>query len=338
MNGEESPAHRPQWPRVLLDRVASDGVLILLALFITVVLFVFTRDEVTRRFTVPLRVLNDPTRVLLTDLPENVAVDVRGPWTRVNRVDAADFGAAVLDLRKAQPGPLIVERAGIVMPQGVVLAGIDYDEVDLRFEPVIERDVTVVPTVVGSPAPDYQLVGVSAEPPTLRIRGGQSLVAGIAQLATEAYDLRDASEDVAVSLAIARPPEGVAIVGEDGERSHVRVVADIGPRPERALRRVVVERPPALLDRAGLPTQIEVEVRGPAPLFRSLEQADVAVPVLAVARPDPDAVDRAIIDIAWSPGVPPAVRAAVTLDPLRLVVDLVPVAPPVAAVDPAPAP
>lgn len=329
---------RPRWVRVLGELVETDGVMMVLALIITVVLFVLTRDEVTRRFSVPLRVQPDPARVLLTEVPDTIAVDVRGPWTRVNRVDSADFGVAVLDLRKAEPGPLIIDRASIVMPQGVVLAGVDYDEVDLRFEPVIERDVPVVPTVIGSPAADYQLVSVAAEPPTLRIRGGQSEVLGLAQLTTESYDLRDATADVAVSLALARPPPGIEVVDGRGDRLSVRVTADVEPKPERAQRRVTVERDATLAERAGLPTQVQVELRGAAPAFRELERIGGA-PVVARARPDPGAKDRAIVEVEWAAAVPPAVRASVAIDPLQVVVELPPVAPTVPAappVDPTP--
>lgn len=325
---------RSRWARVLGELVETDGVMMVLALIITVVLFVLTRDEVTRRFSVPLRVQPDPARVLLTEVPDTIAVDVRGPWTRVNRVDSADFGVAVLDLRKAEPGPLIIDRASIVMPQGVVLAGVDYDEVDLRFEPVIERDVPVIPTVIGTPAADYQLVSVAAEPPTLRIRGGQSEVLGLAQLTTESYDLRDATADVAVSLALARPPPGIAVVDGGGDRLSVRVTADVEPKRERAQRRLTVVRDAVLADRAGLPTQVQVELRGPAPAFRELERLE-GPPVVATARPDPGAKDRAIVDVHWAAGVPAGLREALAIDPLQVVVELAPLVPTVPAAPPA---
>src|SRR5690606_6737610 len=103
-----------------------------LALALAAFMFVVTRDEVTRVFTVPLRVVEDSDRVLLTELPETIQVQARGPWTRVNRLQDYDFGVAILDLENARPGPLEVDRAAIVMPSGVVLAGIQYDHVDLR--------------------------------------------------------------------------------------------------------------------------------------------------------------------------------------------------------------
>ena len=91
------------------------------ALFLAVILFVLTRNEVSRTFQVPLRVEPDPDRVLVTDLPDTVAVEVRGPWTRVNRMQALDLGQVSLPLEQLRPGPLRIDPGSVVMPAGVVL-------------------------------------------------------------------------------------------------------------------------------------------------------------------------------------------------------------------------
>ena len=51
----------------------------LMAFSLALIVFVLTRDEVERSFTVPLRVVDDPDRVLLTKPPETVEVHLRGP-------------------------------------------------------------------------------------------------------------------------------------------------------------------------------------------------------------------------------------------------------------------
>ena len=44
------------------------------ALVLAIGFFITTREDVTRDFTVPVRVLEDPERVLRTSLPGNVRV------------------------------------------------------------------------------------------------------------------------------------------------------------------------------------------------------------------------------------------------------------------------
>jgi hypothetical protein len=90
------------------------------ALVIALVFFVVTRDDVTRNFTIPLRVVQDPNRVLLTKLPDSVTVELHGSWARMSRLREQELGAAELNLSDARPGPLAVDPATIVMPQGVI--------------------------------------------------------------------------------------------------------------------------------------------------------------------------------------------------------------------------
>ena len=99
----------------LLDNWGTKGLAFVLALLV----FVVTRDEIQRTFAVPLEVVGDPERVLMTDVPDTVHVEVRGPWTRVNQIRESELGSAGLDLRAATPGPMHLDPARIVMPEGV---------------------------------------------------------------------------------------------------------------------------------------------------------------------------------------------------------------------------
>ena len=228
------PVERTPPLRILSELVFRDWGLKALAFVAAVFLFVFTRDEVTRGFTVPLKAVEDPERVLLTELPETIQVQVRGPWTRINRLQDYDFGTATLDLTQARPGPLEVDEAAIVMPSGVVLAGIQYDHVDLRFDPVIERDVEVEPRLVGSPAPDYELVRADARPARVRVRGGESFVRRVLVLATESVDVSGADHDVALVLGSGWGQTG-DLIGETLETIENTDVPGFGAAAEAAI-------------------------------------------------------------------------------------------------------
>ncbi len=323
--------------RVLGDLVQLDWGTKTLAFVITVLLFVLTRDEVTRGFNVPLRVVPDPERVLLTQVPETISVTVRGPWSRVNRLGDHDFGSAQLDLRSAVPGPLQIDRASIVMPRGVVLAEVAYDEVDLRFEPVVEREVPVTAIVIGQPAPDYEIVRVRAQPATMRVRGGRSSVLAVVQLSTEGYDIRGADHDVSETLALVHPPAGVEIVGEGAEPMRVKVVAEIKPVPHQRLSRVPVERDPLLALRAGVPALVDVTLRGPMPAFRELTHLGLLLPVVARAVPGDDST-YAVVRLRWADAVPESVRRELTFEPTEVRVDLPVPPPPLPPTGPIPTP
>ena len=90
------------------------------ALVIALVFFVVTRDDVTRTFTIPLHVVQDPNRVLLTKLPETLTVELHGSWARMSRLREQELGRAELDLSDARPGPLAIDPAQPSFPLTMV--------------------------------------------------------------------------------------------------------------------------------------------------------------------------------------------------------------------------
>lgn len=303
--------------RLLSDLAFRNWGTKLVALLLAAVLFVLTRDEVTRGFEVPLRVIDDPDRVLLTDLPGAIAVQVRGPWTRVNRLQDYDFGTATLDLREASPGPLEIDQASIVMPSGVILAGINYDHVDLRFDPIVERAVPIEAPLVGRPADDYEVSRVEVTPERWTVRGGESFVHQVSRLTTEAVDVAGVSEDVTETLALLRPPQGVKLVdaGSDGAKVDVRVV--VAPKVGTRRYTVPVVVPERIDPTGAVPRTYEIEVTGPVPDLRTLEELGIAFPVEAVAElvsGSPQAGGAVEVRFSWAESVPAGLRARLRQD------------------------
>lgn len=333
---EPTETDRSRLMRWLGELLFRDWGLKAIALVVAAFLFVFTRDEVTRVFTVPLKVVEDPERVLLTELPESVQVQARGPWTRINRMQDYDFGSATLDLRQAKPGPLEVDRGAIVMPPGVVLAGIQYDHVDLRFDPVIVREVEVEPQLEGTPAPDYELVRVEAIPARVKVRGGESFVRRVQSLPTEPLDVAGADHDVQTRLALVGPPEGVALVPTAGvdDDAMVTVKATVKARQETRSMEVLLSLPEGLEDPTGaVPRRFEVSVTGPAPDFRVLDGLGVEAPVEAQAsKGEGEGDGGGVVEVrfSWAERVPADLRGRLALDRslVRIALPLPPAPPP----------
>jgi YbbR domain-containing protein len=304
----------------------------LLALGLAAILFVLTRDEVTRPFDVPLKVVEDPTRVLMTDLPPTVQVSVRGPWTRVNRLTDYDLGVATVDLEKAEPGPLEIDGGAIVMPPGVVLAGIHYDRVDLRFDPVVERPVAVVASVVGQPAADYRLVRTEVEPAQWSVRGGRSQVQTVTQLLTEPFDISGARGTIARAVQVAAPTEQVELVGPETDAVRVEVRAVIEPVTERREIQVPIAVPDGLDPTGAIPRSYTVLLSGPLPTFRLLDALGLPFPIEAEVVPLPikSADGGKVVEVRfrWSQSIAPEIRADLSFDRALERVDVPPPPPP----------
>jgi hypothetical protein len=305
--------------RVITDVLFRNLGLKLLALVMTAILFVSTRDDVTRSFEVPLRVIPDPDRVLLTKLPDTIQVKVRGPWTRLNRLQDYDFESARFDLREAAPGPLRIEEGAIVMPPGVVFSKIEYDHVDLRFEPVVTKSVDIKVTKRGEPAPDYEVTGFDAKPPRWTIRGGQSDVQKVQEVVAETVDVTGATHDVIERKALIRPQANVSLDGAEVQMPRIDVIVKIRPVEVTREQKVPAIVPDKLDPTGAVPEMFTVQISGPLPAFRVLERLGMLLPIEAeVVELDEKAADGGkVLEVRfhWAESVPPEVRESLSFDP-----------------------
>jgi YbbR domain-containing protein len=304
--------------RMLAEAFYRNLGLKLLALGLAALLFVLTRDEVTRRFEVPLRMEEDPERVLLTQLPPTCSVTVRGPWPRLSRLSAADFDAATIHLPDTREGTLELDSEAVAMPAGVVLSRIDCEPVDLRFDDVVTKKIRVVPTLVGQPATDYKLVRTLVDPAQWLVSGGSLEVHTVSQLTTAPMDISGARQSVVRPLMLAQPAADVKLAEADAGAAHVEVTAVIEPLPETREVQVPVAVGSDVDPTGVVPRAMSVEVSGPMPRFRELDELGAAFPVEAQVVPlDVDAPDGGrVLEIRfrWAELVPPEVRAELTIN------------------------
>lgn len=294
----------------------------IMAFLLALTVFVVTRDEVTREFTIPLRVIEDPDRVLLTEPPATVVVRLRGPWANVNRLSAEALGPATLDLREVRPGPMSLDPGSVVMPPKVVLDTLEYDPVDLRFEAVIQRGFSITANVVGEVDPDYQLVSTRVEPDSWPLRGPSSAIEAFERLRTEPIDLAGLRETLDVRVELEPVPAGLEFlrVASD-ERPSVRFVAEVTPIADElelviATDAVLREALPNA-DQIELPASERISVRGPRPALRELRALEApVVPVVEVERPSVRGGPVPItLRFEWSEEVAASTRAQLSIVP-----------------------
>ncbi len=299
--------------QVVTDALLRDWGTKAAALVLAVILFVVTRNDVTRSFQVQVRVTPDDDRVLVTTVPEAVQVEVRGPWTRVNRLQSLDLGPVVLDLATARPGPLQIDPASLVMPPGVILSRLIYDPVDLRFEAVIERDLPIRVPLSGSPDPDFEVAGVAVDPPRWTVRGGRSAVVALRDLETEVLDVSAVTEDAVAQLELMDPVAGIRLQGAESERPRVRArVVVKGVSGERVLDVTVSAGD---LDNSAVPGQQSVRLRGPIRALRRLSEITdplVARAVEVLVDGEGPALE---IRVRWREEVPEDLRQSIQIDP-----------------------
>jgi YbbR domain-containing protein len=178
----------------------------LLSLGLAVLLWMVVAGEETveRGLRVPLELTQFPVALELAgEVPTTVDVRVRGASGTVGRIGAGDV-VAVLDLRTAQPGrrlfPLTPEQVRV--PFGVEVVQVMPSAVAMVFEPSASRQVPVVPSVDGRPAPGYVVGAMAAQPATVEVVGPESAVKRASEAMTEPVSVAGARDRVEESVTI----------------------------------------------------------------------------------------------------------------------------------------
>src|SRR5215212_4615357 len=108
----------------LKKALTENAALKAVALILAVTLFILVRgDKDTERFVrVAIAYQKPEGKQLVSSLPASVEVRVRGPWTRIKRLDPAAFDTILVDLSKQPEGDFVFDDSLLTLPPGVRVA------------------------------------------------------------------------------------------------------------------------------------------------------------------------------------------------------------------------
>jgi YbbR domain-containing protein len=202
-----------------------------LSVAIAVLLWLTLSGEqiVERGIRVPLEVQNLPGDLLLVeDPPEFVEVRVRGASGALGRMGPGDL-AAVIDVSSVKPGRRLfhLTTEQIRVPVGVEVTHASPPTIPLAFERAGSRELPVLPSVEGEPAPGYVVGRASSDPPTVMVVGPESRLAGLTAAITEPVVVDGASSNREETVTVGVLDTSVRLETPQS----VRVVVEIMPAP-----------------------------------------------------------------------------------------------------------
>jgi YbbR domain-containing protein len=178
----------------------------LLSVGLALLLWMVVSGEATveRGLRVPLELTQVPAGLeLLGDVPATVDVRVRGASGTLSRVGNGDV-VAVLDLRTAQSGrrlfPLTPDQVRV--PFGVEIMQVLPSAVTMAFEVSASRDVPIMPSVDGRPAPGFVVGPLVTEPRAVEVIGPESAVKRATEVVTEPVSVAGAVTHVKQSVIL----------------------------------------------------------------------------------------------------------------------------------------
>ncbi len=174
--------------------------------------FVHGAENAQRTFEVSVVSIMPPesaNRELLTQIPNEVAVTLRGTRTKLDDLRADDLGSLQLDLRKGRETRVDLDPSMFHVPASLTVEQIYPASIDLRWDDVVTRSIPVQIARAGDPAPGFTVKGApAAEPRAVNARGPRSEV-DVMQFARAApFDVTGLTEGVyRRSLALDKPPK-----------------------------------------------------------------------------------------------------------------------------------
>jgi hypothetical protein len=254
--------------------------------------FVHGSQDAQRSLQVSVVALTPPdsaNRELVTPIPAEIRVAVRGPRSTLDDVHADDVGSVQIDLRGGNETRVTFDPATIPVPPGLRVEQIDPPAIDLVWEDRIVRDVPIEVGIVGTPAAGFVVKGVpTADPGSVRARGPKSHVVVLQHARADAFDVTGLTAGKYTrQLAIDRPSPRVSF-DLTSVAASVEITREVA---ERTFTRV----PLAILGHGASkaqPPEVDVRLACPPEVVRALrpEQIVPRVQVSAAAEHGSDAL------------------------------------------------
>lgn len=274
----------------VVEAITHNFPLKVLSLALSIVLFSIVHSDQDAQRTVFLDVvalLPDPgaDRMLLTDLPHEVKVTLRGSRARINALHRDDFRPITMDLTDTNRRFYYFDHQAVELDGNIQVVTIEPSSIVLEWATAAERRVPIKLRLDGEPASDIAVQEpVELTPAAVTIRGPAASVDGISAVFTDVISVEGLPGGVHERRVALEPlPEHVSYMEDVSVQVAMRLQAKLVERTIRRLEVAVVGSSEVSLR----PANVSVTVRGPA---KRVEQLDAEHVVPMVTLPEGDAI------------------------------------------------
>ncbi len=234
------------------------------------------------------------TRELVTTIPAQIRVTVRGPRSTLDDLHVDDLGSVSIDLRSGDEQRIAFEASMIPVPPGVKVEHIDPPAVDLTWEDRVVLDVPVEVGIVGVAAAGFVVKRApTADPAFVHARGPKSQVMVLQHARADAFDITGlAAGKYTRQLAIDHPPGRVSYDVPTVSAS-IEILREV---VERTFARV----PVAVVGHGngkGQPSEVDVRLTCPPEVVRALRSEQV-IPRVQISSPVEHGSDAIAVQVA----------------------------------------
>jgi YbbR domain-containing protein len=298
-----------RWLRgALLDNLG----LKFLSMVLAVTVFLLVNTDKDREMTVQVGVSYTlpEDKVLVSDRIDDVRVTLKGSWRRLRKIDPREINRVNLDLRHTTSDAIAISNDQIHLPSGVAITSISPRYVRVAFDKRVDKVVEVVAAVAGRPEHGYVVDEVKPLPATIKLRGGERMLAQTTQARTREISLEGHTDSFVAETEVV-PPDGVEVIGNPRISVQIRLDEELVTRKLPGL--IVAIRGDGDPARWTVtPAQVDVTLTG---ALLAVEQARTTL--IPVVKLGPDAKSREV-EITVE-GVPAGIGVKVSPEHARLV-------------------
>lgn len=184
-----------------------------LSMVLAVTVFLLVNTDKDNEITVraPVEYVYPADKVLVSEEIPEVRVTIKGPWRRLKEFDERQLGEIRLDLSHAPTGEVSLTPDMVTnLPPGLRVTAISPRTVRVAFDRRVEKLVEVIPITTGRPQHGYILAEIKSVPATVKVRGGERVLAAVSSIRTSEISLEGRTESFE-QLAELAPSEGVSV-------------------------------------------------------------------------------------------------------------------------------
>lgn len=188
-----------------------------LAIFAAILVWFFAsvgkRERLSEKLIDAAVTYNPPRGLILLDPVQTVKVRLRGPDRRIRNL-APFVVDVVVELADSGPGrvDLHLGPENVLRPEDVEVVSIEPNTLRLRVDREGQRELPVLPRIVGEPAAGAAPLTPRVTPATATVAGPQSLLASLASVTTSPISLDGHALSFAQTVPIVAPDPLVRVL------------------------------------------------------------------------------------------------------------------------------
>jgi len=202
---------------ISLKVITKNPTLKVISLVLAIILWLFVKStsEGEVGLQVPLEFFRCPSNLIVTQVSEDaIQVRIMGHLSQVERLSAGE-GKARIDLSNAKAGTntFAISADNFVIPKTLKITQISPSSIKVELDRVMGKVVRVKAAVKGEPAPGYRVARIVVDPPSIKLWGARSHLAGLKEVSTEEIDISGLKEtlkgDIPLRIADLRLKEEI---------------------------------------------------------------------------------------------------------------------------------